>query len=292
MYIEGTSSHSLPMMQRNSFLNIHTIAATLVVGLSMVSGFFLTGLLTGHPTTATAATIPASLPYAESARGNDDLHQPTPVSSIKLPAFSSIEVASPLTVIIRQGAYPGFVEAEGSAEAILNLHAAVNDGVLGLRYNLNNNDHEDMVTIHITVPDLESINASMAASLKVDSIFNIKDRLEVSASAASVISFGEVTGHRLDIHAESASDIFALVVDMDSVDIEALSASNVKLRGMSVCDVSARASSAAGITLSGRCNRSEVKAITGSEIKTRGLITERMPIRRKSELSSSKPRKP
>lgn len=280
------------MMQRNSFLNIHTIAATLVVGLSIVSGFFLTGLLTGHPTTATAATIPASPPYAEAARGNDGLRQPTPVSSIKLPAFSSIEVASPLTVIIRQGAYPGFVEAEGSAEAILNLHAAVNDGVLGLRYNLNDNDHEDMVTIHITVPDLESINASMAASLKVDSIFNIKDRLEVSASAASVISFGEVTGHRLDIHAESASDIFALVVDMDSVDIEALSASNVKLRGMSVCDVSARASSAAGITLSGRCNRSEVKAITGSEIKTRGLITERMPIRRKSELSSSKPRKP
>lgn len=270
-------------MRKFSFLKIQYLTAPAVVAISLASGAITMAALAQGGTTAGAAN---SAPRTQNSYSRI-VEKRFPVSK-----FTGIEALTAIEVVFTQGEATGYAEVSASEDMMPYVDICVENGVLNARYKGNPDGVTGKTVVKITAPEIENISTASAASVNVSGILSLTSPLKVSTTAASSVSFGEISGSSLQIEAVSASNVYALSVDMDHVEVSAASAADVKLRGMSVGSVDASAVSAASVTLSGRCNKVAVSEATGGEVKTRGLIRESMPITRDPNLRKASFRQP
>jgi len=268
-------------MQRKQFFYSQYLIAAVVVILSSGLGALSMGTLTGGWATADAANITPKTNTAKKSRSSKTIKY----QKLETGAFSEIYISAAFEVELVQAPYPGYIEIMTSDDTAPNVNLSNNNGKLHIKCK----DYEKPMPgkIRITSGAIKVIHVASAAKITVNGKYNISDTLLVNANTAGEISFGEISGNNLQINASTASKIFALVVDVDKVSINASTAADVKLRGMSVGSVTANANTAAGIVLAGRCNSSTVNSNTGGDIKTRGLILEKLPIKRMGSVTQA-----
>lgn len=259
-------------MQNNSFFRFQYLFAAAVVACSLALGALVMGALVDGPHRAEAAD---AFPKSKKEKSGHIITE-----RVSLPEFDALEVSSAIDIILTQGDYPGYVEVSIAENMRDYLNLQVEDSKLTAGYKNFRGNNKDKTEIKISVPAIYEMTATSASSIKTIGSFAIDKALAITATSAADINIGEITGESLVIEATSAADVYALVVDVDRLYATATSAADIKLRGLNVGTVSATATSAADITLSGRCNHSSVYSNSGGDISTRGLIREKLPIKR------------
>lgn len=162
--------------------------------------------------------------------------------------FTAIEVSSGITVTIEQGA-SFHVEAEARRGNLRRLEISLDGDTLEIDrrtpWGILGFGRRDRFEVTITVPVLESAQASSGSSVSITGAF--EDALKLGASSGASLSLDSPIRADLDIDASSGASVSADDLDVQALTVEASSGASVNLTGNCV-DIDAEAGSGASLS--------------------------------------------
>lgn len=198
----------------------------------------------------------------------------------KVTGFTKISVRNAINLFIQQGSAEK-VTVEASEDVMHHLYTEVAAGELsiGIKGNVHNTGE---MNVYVTVRELNRVESSSAATVRVEgkietgemkinssSASSVKmelscEKLEISTSSASRV---QVTGTAKSIRTDSssASSINAAELKAEKGDFEASSGASVKVQVTN--EVNARASSGAGISISGNPASRNTEGSSGGSVR-------------------------
>ncbi|NJC27292.1 head GIN domain-containing protein [Neolewinella antarctica] len=198
----------------------------------------------------------------KSVRGNGDVV--TQTRSLK--DFDGVKACCSFNVEITPGAnFSVEVEAESNLQEYIETEVSGSTLEIGFRNRVSINNKQK-ITVFVTMPVLEKIDASSSADIVTIGAFE-GDRLRLESSSASSIKV-TYTGNRVDVDASSSGKI-TVSGKAGTIDAEASSGSNVHAEGLEVKEASADVSSGAGIRINAS-ERLDAEASSGGRIRYQG----------------------
>lgn len=179
-------------------------------------------------------------------------------------SFSGLRVSGAITVFVMQGDAQS-VKLTADANLLALIETKVSGGTLNIRTKKEISTNEKL-TVHIVVPNLNSVNLSGVCKLNSKGIFK-GDKMEIETSGASHVDF-ELDCEDLELESSGASSI-TLKGSAENVEIEASGASNVKAYSLMTenADIDISGSSGVKVNVEKRIN---AKASGASSINFKG----------------------
>lgn len=196
-----------------------------------------------------------------------------------LEPFQAIDISTGIDARVTIGE-PQEVRVEtGNAEVFGKLSVEVNGGKLSARMDSDFFDFimsggllgmlvngRPNVTIHITVPTLEDIQASSGADITANSISG--DRLKLGASSGSDISATNLAAGHISTNASSGASL-VLTGACEDLEVDASSGSSLEAEELVCKSIEANASSGASIEVHAT-ERAQAEASSGGNIRIHG----------------------
>ncbi|HEV7345170.1 MAG TPA: head GIN domain-containing protein [Devosia sp.] len=204
--------------------------------------------------------------------------------TFELDSFASVDIATGLDAVVTQGESFAVTATSNSQQALDNLQVEVDGDALKARLDQNFLDFilsgglvgmllssGNAVTLEITLPQLNGIDASSGADVRADGI--VSDQLVLRSSSGADIALTNAELGTLRMESSSGADL-EVSGTAQSVSADASSGADIEAEGLEATTVTASASSGADISVTATASV-DATASSGGDVHVHGNPTSR-----------------
>lgn len=146
-------------------------------------------------------------------------------------SFDRINVGSAFTVYLSQGTEQSVI-VETEDKYVEKIHTTVKDGKLYIELKdlYDRNQELKTLNIYITIPEIKSLEATDAVSIKMQTLVKSKENVSFKLSGASDVNKLTLDCKKMDLHISGASKM-NLILTSDEADINVSGASKLTIGG-------------------------------------------------------------